>query len=212
MPRLASSLHALWSTPFESCVAAKWRRRTLNLPAATERLPPHLRHPMPLELQALAACAGSPIFLEQVGFTSMIFADVGRDWVGPSRYEWLPHHLVAGGEISSVSFRRSPELGNLLCCGLSLALLVVHQFRSAATLSSVLRQFDFLWSIAGLVVGAGFPGEQHSALLLLAHRRRKLGVCFATADAEEPFCFSRLFATCLVGVCLHVQFITFSHL
>ena len=183
MPRLASSLHAQWSTPSESCVAAKWRRCALNLPAATERLPPHLRHPMPLQLQALAACAGSPILLEQVGFTSMILADCGRGPTGPSRYEWLPPHLVAGGESCGVSFRRSPELGSLMCCGLTLALLLVHKFRSVATLSSVLRKFDFLWSITELVVGANVPIEQHSALVLLAHRRRKLGICFAEVVA-----------------------------
>ena len=156
--------------------------------------------PMPLQLQALAACAGSPILLEQVGFTSMIHADCGRGFYErENRYELLPRHLVAGGESAPESFRRNPELGSLLCCSLSLAVLLVHKFRCVATQSqvdskpsehlSVLRKFDFLWAITELVVGGGFPGEQQTALLLLAHRRRKLGVGFATADAKAPPCF-----------------------
>lgn len=43
LPRLASSLLALWTAPPEgSHVASKWRRRMLNLPSATAQLPPCL--------------------------------------------------------------------------------------------------------------------------------------------------------------------------
>ena len=113
----------------------------------------------------------------------MMKADCGRGLFDrENRYELLP---------------RGRELGNLVCCSLSLSLLLIHKFRSVAMKSpfalrkkqpaphlAVLRKFDFLWALTELVVGGGFPGEQQTAL--------KLGVSFPTADAEAPPCFRKL--------------------
>lgn len=64
----------------------------------------------------------SGLLVEYLGGTVMIFADCGD-----RTYEWLPRHEVAGSDAEDglVARRRFPELGSLLCCGLSVALLVM---------------------------------------------------------------------------------------
>ena len=64
----------------------------------------------------------SGLLAEYMGGTQMIFADCGD-----RSYEWLPNHDVAGSddEDGLVAQLRFPELGSLLCCGFSVAVLVM---------------------------------------------------------------------------------------
>lgn len=86
----------------------------------------------------------------------MIFADCGDHM-----YEWLPQHEVAGSddEDGLVARLRFPELGNLLCCGFSVAMLAMagckkrHSQRIRAEralwckMARSLKKFQALWAL-----------------------------------------------------------------